>query len=76
MSKAHDDFMDAFDRLIDEVGAADATMVITAIFVSLIVSYAEHRGYDINKPIMVDGGDQRDITIHAPKNDKQEGGAA
>ena len=76
MSKAHDDFMDAFDRLIDEVGAADAMMVITAIFVSLIVSYAEHRGHDINKPIMVDGRDQRDITIHAPKNDKQEGGAA
>ncbi|MCO5355125.1 hypothetical protein [Acidovorax kalamii] len=67
MSKAHDDFMAAFDKFLDEVGVADAMTVATTIFVSLVVSYANHKGADPTKPIRIDGGDQRDITIHPPK---------
>lgn len=67
MSKAHDDFMVAFDKFLDDVGVADAMAVATTIFVSLVVSYAKHKGADLNKPIKIDGGEQRDITIHPPK---------
>lgn len=67
MSKAHDDFMAAFDSFLNEVGIADAMTVATSIFVSLVVGYARHKGADISKPIQIDGGELRDITIHPPK---------
>lgn len=67
MSKAHDDFMAAFDKFLDKAGVADAMTVATTIFVSLVVSYAEQRGADTSLPIKIDGGEQRDITIHPPK---------
>lgn len=67
MSKAYDDFKVAFDRLLHQVGVADAMQIATSIFVSLVVHYTEHKGYDSNKQITINGGNQRDITIHAPK---------
>lgn len=67
MSKAHDDFDAAFDRLLNQVGIADAMQIATSIFVSLVVGYAKHKGHDSNLPILINGGNQRDITIHAPK---------
>lgn len=67
MSKAHDDFTDAFDRFLGQVGMADAMSVATGMFVSLVVGYLKHKGEDIDKAITINGGDQRDITIHAPK---------
>jgi hypothetical protein len=67
MSKAHDDFAAAFDRLLDQVGIADAMSIATTIFVSLVVGYIAHKGEDTNKENKIDGGEQRDITIHAPK---------
>lgn len=67
MSKAHDDFMAAFDQFLDEVGVADAMTVATTIFVSLVVGYVTQKGGDPANPITVDGGDLRDITIHPPK---------
>ena len=67
MSKAHDEFSAAFDRFLDEVGIADAMQVATGMFVSLVVGYLEHKGEDTNRPITIDGGDQRNVTIHPPK---------
>ena len=67
MSKAHDEFSAAFDKFLDAVGIADAMSVATGIFVSLVVGYLEHKGEDPNKSITINGGDQRDVTIHASK---------
>jgi hypothetical protein len=67
MSKPHDEFTAAFDKFLDEVGVADAMSVAATIFVSLVVGYVTQKGADLSKPINVDGGDQRDITIHPPK---------
>lgn len=41
--------------------------VITGAFVGLTVEMVKRAGHDISKPITVDGGKQRDITIHPPK---------
>ena len=76
MSKAHDDFSAAFDRFLDEVGIADAMSVATGMFVSLVVGYLKHNGEDTSKPITINGGDQRDVTIHPPKAAQQTGEAA
>lgn len=46
---------------------AMALQVATGAFVSLLVSYMEARGFETDKNIHVDGGDSRDITVHAPK---------
>lgn len=64
---AHDRFLAAFDAYLDEAGVADALSAATTIFVSLVVSYTKARGHDAERPITINGGDQRDITIHAPK---------
>ena len=65
--KAHDEFVEAFDRFIQEVSIADAMSVATGLFVSLVVSWIELKGEDPSKKITINGGDQRDITIHAQK---------
>lgn len=51
---------------------AMALQVATGAFVSLLVSYMEARGFETDKDIHVDGGDNRDITVHAPKNAAQQ----
>lgn len=70
---AHDRFLTAFDAYLDEAGVADALSAATAIFVSLVVSYTEARGHDANQPITINGGENRDITIHAPKKGPSHG---
>ena len=67
MAKANDDFSAAFGRFLDEVGIAEAMSVATGMFVSLVVGYLEHNGADASKTITIDGGGQRDVTIHPPK---------
>lgn len=67
MSKAKDTFMQAFDRFLGESTPAEAITTATTIFVSLVISYAEMRGADTNQRIDIDGGENRDITIHPPK---------
>ena len=67
MSKAHDDFSAAFGRFLYAVGTAEAIPVATGMFVSLVVGYLKHNGEDANKTITIDGGNQRDVTIHPPK---------
>ena len=72
MADAHEDFQAAFDRYLDAVGPVDAISTATAIFVGLIVSLAESKGADMALPIRIDGGEQRDITIHPPKGAKEQ----
>lgn len=67
-TSANDRFFKAFDTYLDEAGVADALSAATTIFVSLVVSYTGARGHDTNQPITINGGENRDITIHAPKN--------
>lgn len=67
MSKAHKEFEAAFDRYLDAVGPTDALTSATSIFVGLVVSLVDTNGGDASGPIKIDGGDQRDITIHPLK---------
>ena len=64
---AHDLFLAAFDTYLDEVGVAGALSAATTIFVSLVVSYTKACGHDADRPITINGGENRDVTIHAPK---------
>ena len=68
MSEAHKKFEAVFDAFLGAVGIADAMSVVTGIFVSLMVGYVEHKGEDPNKSITINGGDMRDVTIHASKH--------
>lgn len=51
---------------------AMALSLITGAFVGLALGIVESKGGDRDKEIHIDGGENRDITIHAPK---REGGA-
>ena len=64
---AHDLFLAAFDTYLDEVGVAGALSTATTIFVSLVVSYTKACGHDADRPITINGGENRDVTIHALK---------
>jgi hypothetical protein len=57
----------AISDALDEAPAADVLIVITGAFVGLTVEMVRRAGHDVDKAITVDGGKQRDITIHAPK---------
>lgn len=50
---------------------SDVLSVITGTFVSLTTEVVRRAGHDTDREIKVDGGDQRDITIHAPKSKAQ-----
>ena len=52
---------------IAERDVALALEIATGAFVSFLISYTEARGYNTDCAITVDGGDNRDITVHAPK---------
>lgn len=52
---------------LEEASVADVLGVITGTFVGLTVEVVRRQGHDVNKEIEVDGGPNRDITIHAPK---------
>lgn len=53
-----------------------ALSVLTGCFVSLTLEVLRRKGHVPDGDIKIDGGDQRDITIHPPKvppNDRVEG---
>lgn len=58
---------DAMDALAREEPAL-ALSIATGVFVSLILNYTRSAGHDPDCDIRVDGGTNRDITVHAPKN--------
>lgn len=48
---------------------ASATLsVLTGLFVSLTIEVLRRQGHVPDGEIRIDGGDQRDITIHKPKD--------
>jgi hypothetical protein len=64
---AIDKIDEAIRQALAEAPVADVLAVLTGAFVGLTVELVRREGHDVNKEIKVDGGDQRDITIHAPK---------
>ena len=58
---------DAIEAALDTAPVGDVLTVITGCFVSLSVELVRRDGHDVTQPIMIDGGQQRDITIHPPK---------
>lgn len=58
---------DALGQALDEAPVSDVLSILTGAFVGLTVELVRRQGHDVNKEIKVDGGDNRDITIHAPK---------
>lgn len=66
--------MDALDKLeaamreaIETQSLENCLAAATGMFVGLVIACAEARGTDPSKTIHIDGGAQRDITIHAEK---------
>lgn len=59
-------FEDEFVKLI-ETDTEAALQLITGMFVGLTLEYMRRRGHEPSGDIKIDGGHQRDITIHAVK---------
>ena len=57
----------AIDGALDEAPVTEVLAVLTGVFVGLTVELVRRQGHDVTKEIKIDGGQQRDITIHAPK---------
>lgn len=57
----------AIEQALDEAPVSDVLSILTGAFVGLAVELVRRQGHDTNMPIKVDGGPNRDITIHAPK---------
>ncbi|HDR8991461.1 hypothetical protein [Burkholderia vietnamiensis] len=57
----------AIEAALDEAPVSDVLSVLTGAFVGLAVELVRRHGHDVIQEIKVNGGQQRDITIHAPK---------
>lgn len=57
----------AISRALDEAPVCDVLPILTGAFVALTVELVRRQGHDVGQKIEVDGGVERDITIHAPK---------
>lgn len=64
---AIDNLGSAISRALDEAPVSDVLAILTGAFVSLTVDFVRRHGHDVSQKIEVDGGRERDITIHAPK---------
>lgn len=58
---------DAIKTALREEATSDVLSMLTGAFVSLTVEVVRREGYDVNRDIKVDGRENRDVTIHAPK---------
>ncbi|MBU9502881.1 hypothetical protein KTE68_22275 [Burkholderia multivorans] len=58
---------EAIDRALDDASVTDVLAFVTGVFVGLTLELVRRAGHDVNKEIRIDGVEQRDITIHAPK---------
>jgi len=68
LTPAQQAFVDAFDQVLSECPDT-ALVMITGMFVATTLGVTEAHGYDTTKEVFIDGGKERDITIHAPKLD-------
>lgn len=57
----------AIEHALAEAPVSDVLAILTGAFVGLTVELVRRQGHDVSKEIKVDGGHNRDITIHAPK---------
>lgn len=57
----------AVRRALQEHPPGKVLACVTGIFVGLTVELCRREGADVGKDITIDGGPNRDITIHAPK---------
>lgn len=73
MSKAKENFEQALFALVDEAGASVAMGCVTGAFVGMVIGVMEQNGHDAGGEIKIDGGTNRDITIHAVKPKAEEG---
>lgn len=58
---------DAISNALRDADVSDVLSLITGTFVGLTLEVIRRQGYDVDKEIKVDGGKNRDITIHPPK---------
>lgn len=58
---------EAIERALLLCPVSDVLSVITGTFVSLTIEVLRRGGHNTDAEIKISGGDQRDITIHAPK---------
>lgn len=68
LTPAQQAFNDALDRMLEE-SPSEALSIITGAFVGTVVGITEAYGHDTSGEVRIDGGKERDITIHAPKID-------
>lgn len=59
---------DAIRQALAEAPVADVLSLLTGAFVGLTLEVIRREGHDADREIKVDGGPNRDITIHAPKS--------
>lgn len=57
----------AIERALDDAPVSDVLSILTGAFVSLTLELVRRQGYDVSRQIKIDGGHNRDITIHEPK---------
>ncbi|GAQ30268.1 putative uncharacterized protein [Ralstonia sp. NT80] len=67
MNEALEKLGAAVHAALDESPVAEVLGLITGVFVGLTVEVVRRQGHDVSMEIKVDGGPNRDITIHAPK---------
>lgn len=57
----------AIELALDEAPVSEVLSILTGAFVGLTVELVSRQDHDASKEIKVDGGKQRDITIHPEK---------
>lgn len=58
---------EAISTSLEEAPTHEVLAIITGTFVALTVELVRRNGDDSDKQITIDGGHERDITIHAVK---------
>lgn len=58
----------AIEKALDEAPVVDVLSILTGSFVSLTLELVRRQGHDVTKAVKIDGGSERDITIHEPKD--------
>lgn len=58
---------EAIKTALEEVPVDQVLSLLTGSFVSLTIEVLRRKGLDTTREIKIDGGKQRDITIHAAK---------
>lgn len=67
MSASIEKLGQAIEEALDEAPISDVLSVLTSAFVGVTLAVCRRQGHDTNLPITIDGGEQRDVTIHPPK---------